>query len=235
MSKGKLYLIPTTLGDSPANYCLPEQIKDLIELCGEFIVENERTARRFIKKIGANNDLDSLILHELNKHSDSSEIPSYLKNIENGTNIGIISESGCPAVADPGANVVAIAHDKNIQVIPLVGPSSIIMALMASGFSGQNFAFNGYLPKNSAEKSKKIRQLEKFAAQLNQTQLFIEAPFRNQKLLVDILNTCLPGTKLCIATEITTAAERITTKTVLDWKKNIPNINKKNTVFVIGV
>ena len=234
MSKGKLYLIPTTLGDSPANYCLPEQIKDLIELCGEFIVENERTARRFIKKIGANNDLDSLILHELNKHSDSSEIPSYLKNIENGTNIGIISESGCPAVADPGANVVAIAHDKNIQVIPLVGPSSIIMALMASGFSGQNFAFNGYLPKNSAEKSKKIRQLEKFAAQLNQTQLFIEAPFRNQKLLVDILNTCLPGTKLCIATEITTAAERITTKTVLDWKKNIPNINKRNTVFVIG-
>jgi 16S rRNA (cytidine1402-2'-O)-methyltransferase len=235
MSKGKLYLIPTTLGDSPANYCLPEQIKDLIELCGEFIVENERTARRFIKKIGANNDLDSLILHELNKHTDSSEIPSYLKNIENGTNIGIISESGCPAIADPGANVVAIAHDKNIQVIPLVGPSSIIMALMASGFNGQNFAFNGYLPKNSAEKSKKIRQLEKFAAQLNQTQLFIEAPFRNQKLLVDILNTCLPGTKLCIATEITTAAERITTKTVLDWKKNIPNINKKNTVFVIGV
>jgi len=234
MSKGKLYLIPTTMGDSSMNYCLPEQIKDFIELCDEFIVENERTARRFIKKIGANNDLDSLILHELNKHSDSFEIPSYLKNIENGTNIGIISESGCPAVADPGANIVAIAHDKNIQVVPLVGPSSIIMALMASGFNGQNFAFNGYLPKNSAEKSKKIRQLEKFAAQLNQTQLFIEAPFRNQKLLDDILNTCLPATKLCIATELTTNAEKIITKTVLDWKKNIPNINKKNTVFLIG-
>ncbi|MBT6438355.1 MAG: SAM-dependent methyltransferase [Flavobacteriales bacterium] len=234
MNKGNLYLIPTTLGDSPTSYCLPEQIKDLIELCDEFIVENERSARRFIKKIGANNNLDSLILHELNKHTDTSEIPSYLKNIENGTNIGIISESGCPAVADPGANVVAIAHDKNIKVIPLVGPSSIIMALMASGFSGQNFAFNGYLPKNAAEKIKKIRQLEKFAVQLNQTQLFIEAPFRNQKLLLDLLNTCLPGTKLCIATEITTATEQITTKTVLDWKKNIPNINKRNTVFVIG-
>jgi len=234
MSKGKLYLIPTTLGDSLTTYCLPEQIKDFVEICGEFIVENKRTARRFIKKIGANNDLDSLILHELNKHTNASEIPSYLKNLKNGINIGIISESGCPAVADPGANVVAIAHDKNIQVIPLVGPSSIIMALMASGFNGQNFAFNGYLPKNSAEKNKKIRQLEKVAAQLNQTQLFIEAPFRNQKLLDDILNTCLPATKLCIATELTTNAEKIITKTVLDWKKNIPNINKKNTVFLIG-
>ena len=234
MSKGKLYLIPTTLGDSPVNYCLPEQIKYTIELCDAFIVENERTARRFIKKIGAHKNLDTLILHPLHKHTDSIDIPSYLKGCVDGENIGVISESGCPAVADPGAQVVAVAHEKNIQVVPLVGPSSIILALMASGFNGQNFAFNGYLPKETHQKTKKIRQLEKFATQMNQTQLFIEAPFRNQKLLQDVLDTCLPSTKLCIATEITTDAEKINTKTIAEWRKNMPNINKKNTVFAIG-
>lgn len=234
MKKGNLFLIPNTLGDTQTAYSLPRSILEAVEKCDEFIVENERSARRFIKKLGSSKNLDTLVLYSIGKHSSEQDYPSYLNNIHSGKNIGVISESGCPAIADPGAKIVQIAHEQNIRVIPLIGPSSILLALIASGFNGQNFAFNGYLPKEGNLKMKKIKLLEKQARQHNQTQIFIETPFRNQKLLDDLIKYCLPNTMLCIATDITLDTERIKTKSIHEWSKNIPNLNKKNTVFVIG-
>jgi len=232
--QGAIYLIPTTLGDTAETAdVIPLKITQLINTIDEYIVENEKSARHYLKKIGIKKPLQEIVLHPLNKHTDAKQISSYLNSIGEGKDIGIISEAGCPGIADPGAEVVKLAHKKNITVIPLVGPSSILLSLMASGFNGQNFAFNGYLPKERDERIKKIKELEKIAQQKNQTQLFIETPYRNTHLLEDILTTCGNDTLLCIACDITLATELIKTKSIRDWKKQIPDINKRPAIFLI--
>jgi 16S rRNA (cytidine1402-2'-O)-methyltransferase len=234
MNKGVLYLIPTTLGDTAETAdVLPQKVNQLINTIDEYIVENEKSARHYLKKMGIRKPLQEIILHPLNQHTAATEIGTYLNAIAQGKNIGVISEAGCPGVADPGAEVVKLAHQKNITVVPLVGPSSILLSLMASGFNGQNFAFNGYLPKERADRIKKIKELETLVYKKNQTQLFIETPYRNTHLLEDILAFCDGKTKLCIACDITLPSEFIKTKTVADWKKSKPEINKRPTIFLL--
>jgi 16S rRNA (cytidine1402-2'-O)-methyltransferase len=230
----KLYLIPTTLGDTTIERVLPPDLTDLISSVTVFIVENIRTARRFLKKVNPAIVIDDLTFFELNQHTDKKDISRYLEPIQNGLDIGVISEAGCPAVADPGADVVKIAHTRNIQVVPLVGPSSILMALMASGMSGQNFAFNGYLPIKNPEKAQQIKMLEKRMQTEGQTQIFIEAPYRNAQLLGDLLQNCDPQTMLCIAVDITLDSEFIRSKPVSFWKTNLPDIQKRPAIFMIG-
>lgn len=232
--KGILYLIPTTLGDTAETAdVIPIKVNRVINTIDEYIVENEKSARHYLKKTGIQKPLQEIILHPLNQHTASQEILTYLDAISEGKNIGIISEAGCPGIADPGADVVRIAHERNIKVVPLVGPSSIFLALMASGFNGQNFAFNGYLPKERADRVKKIKELEKLVQQKNQTQLFIETPYRNEHVLGDILSSCDGATRLCIACDITLPTEFIQTKTIAAWKKQIPDINKRPAIFLI--
>lgn len=230
----KLYLIPTTLGDTSIERVLPPDLTQLISSVKVFIVENVRTARRFLKKVNQSIVIDDLTFFELNQHTDKKEISRFLEPIQQGMDIGIISEAGCPAVADPGADVVKIAHTQNIQVVPLVGPSSILMALMASGMSGQNFAFNGYLPIKNPEKSQQIKFLERRMQTEGQTQIFIEAPYRNLQLLDDLLKNCDPQTMLCIAVDITLDTEFIQAKLVSYWKTHIPDIQKRPAIFMIG-
>jgi len=230
----KLYLIPTTLGDTTIERVLPPDLTQIISSVTVFIVENIRTARRFLKKVNPAIVIDDLTFFELNQHTDKKEISRFLEPIKNGQDIGIISEAGCPGVADPGAEVVKIAHTRNIQVVPLVGPSSILMALMASGMSGQNFAFNGYLPIKNPEKALQIKMLEKRMQTEGQTQIFIEAPYRNAQLLNDLLQNCDPLTMLCIAVDITLDTEFILSKPVSYWKTNIPDIQKRPAIFMIG-
>ena len=235
MSKGKLYLIPNFLGESEINMILPVGITSIINSIEEFVVEEEKSARRLLKKAGINRPLQEIKLHLLNEHTDPKIVSSYLEIIGKGLNVGIISEAGCPAVADPGAEIVRIAHQKNIQVIPLVGPSSIILSLMASGLNGQNFCFHGYLPKEQGERIKKIKSIEKNARSFKQTQIFIEAPYRNDHLFDDIIKNCEWDTKLCIACNITSTDEYIKTFSIKDWKLNKPSIHKKATVFLLGI
>lgn len=230
----KLYLIPTTLGDTSIERVLPPDLARLISSVPVFIVENIRTARRFLKKVNPAIVIDDLIFFELNQHTEKKEIVRYLEPNQKGLDIGIISEAGCPGVADPGAEVVKIAHSKNIQVVPLVGPSSILLALMASGMSGQNFAFNGYLPIKNPEKSQQIKMLEKRMQTEGQTQIFIEAPYRNAQLLDELLKNCDPQTMLCIAADITLDTEFIRSKPVSYWKTNVPDIQKRPAIFMIG-
>lgn len=230
----KLYLIPTTLGDTSIERVLPPDLTRLISSVPVFIVENIRTARRFLKKVNPAIVIDDLIFFELNQHTEKKEIVRYLEPNQKGLDIGIISEAGCPGVADPGAEVVKIAHSKNIQVVPLVGPSSILLALMASGMSGQNFAFNGYLPIKNPEKSQQIKMLEKRMQTEGQTQIFIEAPYRNAQLLDELLKNCDPQTMLCIAADITLDTEFIRSKPVSYWKTNVPDIQKRPAIFMIG-
>ncbi|MES2591777.1 MAG: SAM-dependent methyltransferase [Bacteroidota bacterium] len=234
ITNGTLYLIPTTLGDTAETAdVLPVKIKDIINTIDEYIVENEKSARHYLKKMGIQKPLQEIILHPLNQHTETKDISTYLNSIALGKNIGIISEAGCPGVADPGSIVVKSAHEKNIKVVPLVGPSSILLALMASGFNGQSFTFNGYLPKERSERIKKIKDLERLAQQKDQTQLFIETPYRNTHLLDDILSTCDPKTPLCIACDITLPTEFIKTKSIAWWKKQIPDISKRPAIFLI--
>ena len=234
MNKGILYLIPTTLGDTAETAdVIPVKINQIINTIDEYIVENEKSARHYLKKIGIQKPLQEIILHPLNQHTQPQEIASYLNNISLGKNIGIISEAGCPGIADPGAEVVKAAHEKNITVVPLVGPSSVFLALMASGFNGQNFTFNGYLPKERSERIKKLKELEKLV-QKNYTQLFIETPYRNTHMLDDILSTCDGATRLCVACDITLPTEFIKTKTIAAWKKQVPDLNKRPAIFLIG-
>lgn len=232
--KGILYLIPTTLGDTAETAdVIPVKVNAIIDTIDEYIVENEKSARHYLKKVGIKKPLQEIILHPLNQHTEAKDLSTYLNSIALGKNIGIISEAGCPGVADPGAEVVKQAHYRNIKVVPLVGPSSILLALMASGFNGQSFTFNGYLPKERGERIKKIKELEKLAQQKDQTQLFIETPYRNTHLLDDILTTCDGKTLLCIACDITLPTEFIKTKSVSEWKKQIPDINKRPAIFLI--
>lgn len=228
-----LYLIPVTLGETSIEKVLPSYNEEIILQIKYFIVENIRSARRFLKKTNPSINIDELTFFELNKHTDKDQIVQYLIPISQGQNIGIISEAGCPAIADPGADIVAIAQKKNIDIVPLVGPSSILMSLMGSGFNGQSFAFQGYLPVDNDERIKKIKQLEQRVYNEDQTQIFIETPYRNAKLVNDILKTCRPSTKLCIAMNITCEDEFIKTLSVKDWGKKLPDMNKKPCIFLI--
>ena len=231
--KGILYLIPTTLGDTAETAdVIPQKITTIIHQLDEYIVENEKSARQYLKKIGTQKPLQEIVLHPLNQHTPPQEISGYLKSLSEGKNMGVISEAVCPGIADPGADVVALAHERNIHVVPLVGPSSIFLALMASGFNGQCFTFHGYLPKERSERIKKLKDLEK-AAQKKQTQLFIETPYRNMHLLEDLLQSCDPSTLLCIACDITLPTEFIKTKRISEWKKQLPDINKRPSIFLI--
>ena len=231
-AKGKLYLIPTTLGDNAPLEVLPISIKRAIENIDYYIVENEKTARRFIKKISAAKSQPDLHFQHLNKFTERSEIPSYLDPCFKGFNVGLLSEAGCPGIADPGADVVLIAHQKNIQVVPLVGPSSILMAMMASGMNGQNFAFNGYLPIDGLKRRSTIKKLEKSSRELDQSQIFIETPYRNDKLLEQLKKTLQPNTLLTVAANITLPTEFIVTKTVTEWHHTKIDLHKQPTIFI---
>ncbi|WP_296662285.1 MULTISPECIES: SAM-dependent methyltransferase [unclassified Treponema] len=230
-----LYLIPVTLGETEYQKVLPEYNRKIILGIKNFIVENRRSAIRFLKLSDSSIDIDSLEFLELNEHSDLAKISNYLDPLlKRKLPMGIISEAGCPAVADPGATVVEIAQKKGLKVVPLSGPSSMIMAVMASGLNGQSFAFNGYLPVKPNERAAKIRQLENRAWNEKQTQLFIEAPYRNLKMLESILNSCRNETRVCVAAGLTTEQEFIRTLSVAEWKKtNEPPINKVPAIFLI--
>lgn len=228
-----LYLLPVTLGDTPVETVLPAYNKEIILQIRHFIVEDVRSARRFLKKVDKGIDIDSLTFYPLNKHTSPEAISGYLKPLAEGQSMGVISEAGCPAVADPGADVVAIAQRKGLKVVPLVGPSSIILSVMGSGFNGQSFAFHGYLPIDASERTNMIKKLEGRIYSENQTQLFIETPYRNMKLAEELIRTCRPSTKLCIASNITCDDEYIKTKPVKEWAGKLPDLNKKPTIFLI--
>lgn len=228
-----LYLLPVTLGETPIEQVLPAYNKEIILGIRHFIVEDVRSARRFLKKVDKAIDIDALTFYPLNKHTSPEAISGYLKPLEEGMSMGVISEAGCPAVADPGADVVAIAQRKNLRVVPLVGPSSIILSVMGSGFNGQSFAFHGYLPIEPAERVKRLKVLEQRIYNEHQTQLFIETPYRNNKMLEDILQNCRPQTKLCIAANITCEGEYIKTKSVKDWKGHTPDLTKIPCIFLL--
>ena len=228
-----LYLLPVTLGDTPVETVLPSYNKEVILGIRHFIVEDVRSARRFLKKVDREIDIDSLTFYTLNKHTSPEDISGYLKPLEAGNPMGVISEAGCPAVADPGADVVAIAQRKNLRVVPLVGPSSIILSVMGSGFNGQSFAFHGYLPIDASERTNTIKKLEGRIYSEHQTQLFIETPYRNNKLAEELIRTCRPSTKLCIASNITCEDEYIHTRPVKEWAGKVPDLSKKPTIFLI--
>ena len=221
-----LYLLPVTLGDTAIEKVLPSYNKEIILGIKHFIVEDVRSARRFLKKVDSGINIDELTFYPLNKHTSPEDISGYLKPLAEGQAMGVISEAGCPAVADPGADVVAIAQRRNMKVVPLVGPSSIILSVMGSGFNGQSFAFHGYLPIEPSERMKRIKESEQRIYTENQTQLFIETPYRNNKMMEDILKACRPQTKLCIAANITCEGEYIHTKTIKEWKGKIPDLAK---------
>ena len=230
---GKLYLIPTTLGDNEPLEVLPISIKRIIEHIDHYIVENEKTARHFIKKISSKKSQPSLHINLLNKFTEPEILPSFLDPCFEGYNVGILSEAGCPGIADPGADIVRIAHQKGIQVVPLVGPSSILLALMASGLNGQSFAFNGYLPIEAGERKKSIKKFEKLSRDFDQSQIFIETPYRNDKLLAELIKTLAPQTMVCIACDITLPTEFIATKQVADWQRASVDLHKRPTIFII--
>lgn len=230
---GNVYLIPSTLGDMEPLEVLPISIKQTIERLDHYVVENEKTARHFIKKISPRKSQPSLKLSVLNKFTETQEIPTFLNPCLEGFDVGILSEAGCPGIADPGAAVVKIAHEKNIQVIPLVGPSSILLALMASGMNGQNFAFNGYLPIESSDRKKYIKNLERKSKEENQSQIFIETPYRNNKMLEELIKSLAPSTRICVAADITLPTEYIKTKTAIKWKNENVDLHKRPAIFII--
>lgn len=230
---GKLYLIPTDLGDDPPLEVLPLSIKKIIEITDDFIVENEKTARHFIKKTNPEKVQSSLNLKVLNKYTEDAEKLNFLDACKKGKSIGLLSEAGCPAVADPGSDIVRLAHEHNIQVVPLVGPSSLIMALMASGMNGQSFAFNGYLPIEKQERKTELKRLEKLSQDYNQSQLFIETPYRNTKMLEDICASLQSHTRVCVACDLTLTSEYIKTYTVNDWRHIKVDLHKRPAIFII--
>ena len=230
--KGRIYLIPVTLGGDDFLKVIPEKVISLTRQLRYFIVEDIRSARRFLRHINKEFPIDETIFFVLNEHTIESEIEGYLEPAIKGSDIGVMSEAGLPCIADPGAKIVALAHRKNITVIPLSGPSSIILALISSGFNGQNFSFNGYLPVKPAERIAKLRELEKKSKE-GYTQIFMETPYRNQKMLESIIATCNQDMNLCIATDITLSSESIKTKKISDWKRNIPALNNKMVIFIL--
>lgn len=231
--KGKLYLIPSPLGDGPVEAVLPRSVLEVIGHIRRYIVEEERTVRRFLSKAGLRGQMEALELYPLNEHTAPETVESYLKLFEDGCDVGLISEAGLPAVADPGADLVALCHKNGIDVIPFVGPSSLMLALMASGLNGQCFAFNGYLPAKSDGRRQALRTLEKQSLRAHQTQIFIETPYRNDTMLSDLLATCADSTRLCLAIDITCPDQQITTRTIGEWKKEKTIIGKRPCVFLL--
>ncbi|MCX6239957.1 MAG: SAM-dependent methyltransferase [Bacteroidia bacterium] len=230
---GNLYLIPTTLGESDTAQVIPAEVSAIVKNIKYFIVENIRTARRYLRKMDPQLNIDELQFFELNQHTYSRVTEEYLKPILEGFDVGIISEAGCPGIADPGAEVVKQAHLMQIRVVPLVGPSSILLSLMASGMNGQNFAFIGYIPVKPAERVKAIKEIERRSGIEKQTQIFIETPYRNTQLINDLINTLSDQTRLCLACDITLDTEYIKTQTVAQWKKGVPDLNKRPAIFLI--
>ncbi len=233
MSAGKLFLIPSFLGeDNPA--IIPDQVKECVQQLNEFIVEDARTARRYLRAIGFKKNFDTEVtIHELDKHAAQQNCALLLQNVLKGNNAGVLSEAGNPCIADPGNELVAFAHNNNIEVVPLVGPSSILLALIASGFNGQQFAFTGYLPIKEPERSRAIKRMEA-TANTGTTQLFMETPFRNQKFLDELLRTCSDTTRLCMACDLTLPTQYIRTRRIADWKKDKPDIHKRYCIFLMG-
>jgi len=227
----KIYLIPNTLGDTNIDLVIPKHVQQITSNLRHFFVENLRTARRYLRKVDKTFPIDDSTFFDIGKRTDIHDIKNYFVNLN--ADAGIISESGLPAVADPGANIVAVARENGFKIVPLVGPSSIFLALTASGMNGQNFAFHGYLPVDKAKLIKKIKGLEQLSRKNIQTQIFIETPFRNVSLFETILNNCSPSTLLCVAKEITTNEEEIITLPIAKWKRQKINIHKKNTIFLI--
>jgi 16S rRNA (cytidine1402-2'-O)-methyltransferase len=232
--KGKVYLIPSLMGEVEPLEVLPLAVKKVIDMTFDYIVENEKSARAFIKKVLPSKAQDKLRINVLNKYTEAEEIPSFLDPCLEGKHVGIVSEAGVPGIADPGGDVVRLAHKKGIRVVPLVGPSSILMAMMASGLNGQNFAFNGYLPIEKKDRVKKLQSLERLSQKTGQSQIFMETPYRNDKMFQDILSACQPDTLLCIARDISLEREMIKTDTVKWWKSNKPDLEKKPAIFIIA-
>ncbi len=231
--KGNLYLIPCTLGETPPLEVLPLLVKKAVEHIDHYIVEHEKSARHFIKSIVPRKSQPDLHFQLINKFTHETEIPEMLAPCFEGFDVGVISDAGCPGIADPGAAVVQQAHMKGIKVVPLVGPSSILMAMMASGFNGQNFAFNGYLPIDKRERKTEIKRLERLSKEQEQSQLFIETPYRNNQMMESLLNTLHKDTQLCVACDITLPSEYIKTTSAEEWKKIKVDLNKRPTLFII--
>lgn len=232
-NKGTLYLIPSPLGENDPAEVIPAAVLESLSRFRTFVVEEVRTARRYLSKAGLKGHIEELEFHELNEHTDRAAVESYLSLFDNGNDVALISEAGLPAVADPGAQLVALCHSHGIRVVPHSGPSSLMLALMASGLNGQSFAFCGYLPAKSDERKSRLKAIEKHSAASRQTQIFIETPYRNDSMISDILSVCQPRTRLCIAADITLPDAFIKTKTVEEWKKEKPVIGKRPCVFLI--
>lgn len=233
MPYGTLYLIPVPLAEQAAARSFTPYLVDTVNSIKEYIVENEKTARRFLKEAGLKTPQSELIIHDYGKHNRNDDTVDFFKGLLAGNDVGLMSEAGCPGVADPGALLVAKAHRMGIKVVPLVGPSSILLALMASGFSGQSFAFHGYLPIDKVQRSKRIKELEQLSERNDQTQLFIETPFRNNPMLEEILKSANAKTRLCIACDLTAATEFVQTKTIAEWQKKVPDLHKRPAIFLI--
>lgn len=231
---GKIYLLPSQMGDSGINISFPGFNLEIIQQINYYVVENERTARRQLIRMGIQTAIDDLTFFILDKHTKEQEILPFFKPLEDNKDIAVLSEAGAPGIADPGSLFITMAHKKNIGIVPLVGPSSIFMGLMASGFNGQQFCFHGYLPVKSPQRKQKIKDLEKKVKQKGETQIFIETPYRNNQMLDELLQTCFPDTKLCIASMITTDDEFIKTKTIKEWKQKKSDLHKLPTVFLLG-
>jgi 16S rRNA (cytidine1402-2'-O)-methyltransferase len=231
--KGHLYLLPSLLGESEPLEVLPLAVKKVIDATVFFIVENEKSARQFIKKVLPSKNQQTLEIFVLNKYTPSSEYSRFIEPLERGFHIALVSEAGAPGIADPGAEIVAMVHERGFKVVPIVGPSSILLAMMASGMNGQNFAFTGYLPIERDQRKRKIKALESLSKSRGQSQIFMETPYRNNKLLQDIVAVCAPATKLCIACEITLPGEYIQTRTIAEWQKNLPDLEKRPAIFIL--
>ncbi|UCV01778.1 SAM-dependent methyltransferase [Dechloromonas denitrificans] len=231
---GTLYLIPVPLGPTAPAESLPANVLATIKPLTHFVVEQAKTARAFLKAAGTDTPLQELTLVELNEHTKTNELDLLLAPLRTGHDVGLLSEAGCPAVADPGANLVGLAQKENIRVVPLIGPSSLLLALMASGLNGQRFAFQGYLPAKEADRSKALKELESESRKRQQTQIFIETPYRNRQMFDSILQACQPGTRLAVATDLTLPGESVLTRTIQQWKKQTPpEIERRPSVFLL--
>ncbi|WP_207535771.1 SAM-dependent methyltransferase [Desertivirga arenae] len=233
MPKGTLFLIPVPLAENSASKVLTSYQQELINNIRTYIVENEKTARYWLKNMNLKIPQSELSIHVYGKHSEKNDMSSYFKELEAGIDVGLMSEAGCPAVADPGSDIVAEAHRRGIKVAPMVGPSSILLALMGSGFSGQSFTFHGYLPIDKAQRTKKIKELELNAQRLDQTQIFIETPFRNNQMLEELQKTCTAKTRLCVAVNLTGEDEQIISQSIELWKKQKADFHKKPAIFLL--
>lgn len=232
MQKGTLYLIPVPLAEEASHKTFTPYLVETINQIGTYIVENSKTARRFLKEAGLQTPQKDLIVHDYGKHN-RTDLGQFFVELSAGKDVGLMSEAGCPGIADPGADIVAEAHKRGIKVVPLVGPSSILLALMASGFNGQSFAFWGYLPIDKEQRTKRIKDLDLSASRYKQTQIFIETPFRNNQMLEEVLKSCKPNTQLCIACNLTGEDEYIKTQSIYLWRKETIDLHKKPAIFLL--